>query len=46
MLAPELAKKFYTLLSCKKSYREVVNATHDLMGDEKELVDAILDTSL
>jgi len=46
VLAPELAKKFYTLLSCKKSYREVVNATHDLMGDEKELVDAILDTSL
>ena len=46
VLAPELAKKFYTLLSCKKSYREVVNATHYLMGDEKELVYAILDTSL
>ena len=46
VLAPELAKKFYTLLSCKKSYREVVNATHDLMGDEKELIDVILDTSL
>lgn len=46
VLAPELAKKFYTLLRCEKSYREVVNATHDLMGDEKELIDAILDTSL
>ncbi|MDA9906840.1 lysophospholipase [Flavobacteriaceae bacterium] len=46
VLAPELAKKFYTLLSCEKSYREVVNATHDLMGDEKELIDVILDTSL
>ena len=46
VLASELVKKFYTLLSCEKSYREVVNATHDLMGDEKELIDAILDTSL
>jgi len=46
VLAPELAKRFYTLLSCEKSYREVVNATHDLMGDEKELIDAIIDTSL
>ena len=46
VLAPELAKRFYTLLSCEKSYREVVNATHDLMGDEKELIDVILDTSL
>lgn len=46
VLAAKLAKKFYTLLSCEKSYREVVNATHDLMGDEKELIDGILDTSL
>ena len=46
VLAPELAKKFYNVLPCKKNYREVVNATHDLMGDEKELIDAILDTSL
>ena len=46
VLASELVKKFYTLLSCEKSYREVVNATHDLMGDEKELIDAILNTSL
>ena len=46
ILAPELAKKFYTLLKCEKKYREVVNTKHDLMGDEKELIDAILDTSL
>ena len=46
VLAPELAKKFYNLLRCEKNYREVVNATHDLMGDEKELIDVILDTSL
>ena len=46
VLAPELAKKFYNVLPFKKNYREVVNATHDLMGDEKELIDAILDTSL
>ena len=45
VLAPELAKKFYTLLVCEKSYQEVVNKMHDLMGDEKELIDAILDTS-
>ena len=45
VLAPELAKKFYTLLKCEKSYREVVNTKHDLMGDEKELIDAILETS-
>lgn len=46
VLPPELAKKFYTLLECEKNYREVVNKMHDLMGDEKELIDAILDTSL
>ncbi len=46
VLVPELVKKFYTLLRCEKSYREVVNATHDLIGDEKELIDVIIDTSL
>ena len=46
VLAPKLAKKFYDVLSCKKNYQEVVNATHELLGDEKELIDAILDTSL
>ena len=46
VLAPELAKKFYNVLTCKKKYQEVVNATHELLGDEKELIDAILDTSL
>ena len=46
VLAPKLAKKFYSVLSCKKNYQEVVNATHELLGDEKELIDAILDTSL
>lgn len=45
VLPPELTKKFYALLRCEKSYREVVNKMHDLMGDEKELIDAILDTS-
>ena len=44
VLAPELAKKFYTILKCEKSYQEVVNKRHDLMGDEKELIDAILST--
>ena len=44
VLAPELAKKFYTILKCEKSYQEVVNKRHDLMGDEKELIDAILNT--
>ena len=46
VLASELVKKFYTLLSCEKSYQEVVNKMHDLMVDDKELIDAILDTSL
>ena len=46
VLAPKLAKKFYDVLSCKKNYQEVVNSTHELLGDEKELIDAILDTSL
>lgn len=45
VLVPEIAKKFYCLLRCEKSYQEVVNKMHDLMGDEKELIDAILDTS-
>jgi hypothetical protein len=34
------------LLKGKKSYQEVPNTTHDLMGDEKELLGAFLDTSL
>ena len=46
VLAPKLAKKFYDVLRCKKNYQEVVNSTHELLGDEKELIDAILDTSL
>ena len=46
VLEPELAKRFYTLLNCEKSYLVVPNTTHDLMGDEKELIGAVLDTSL
>ena len=40
VLDPKLAKKFYTLLNTEKSYVEIPNKTHDLMGDEKELIDA------
>ena len=39
VLEPKNAKKFYTLLIGEKSYFELPNKTHDLMGDEKELLD-------
>ncbi|MDC1534969.1 lysophospholipase, partial [Flavobacteriaceae bacterium] len=41
VLDPKLAKKFYALLNTEKSYVEIPNKTHDLMGDEKELIDAL-----
>ena len=41
VLEPKLAKRFYTLLNGKKSYLEILNKTHDLLGDEEELIDAI-----
>ena len=41
VIEPEHAKRFYTLLNGKKSYLEILNKTHDLLGDEKELIDAI-----
>ena len=41
VLEPKLAKKFYSLINSKKSYVEIPNKKHDLMGDEKELLDAL-----
>jgi esterase/lipase len=41
VLEPKLAKKFYSLINSKKSYVEMPNKKHDLMGDEKELIDAL-----
>ena len=41
ILEPKLAKKFYNLINGKKSYVEIPNKTHDLIGDEKELLDAL-----
>ena len=41
LLEPKLAKKFYSLINSKKSYVEMPNKKHDLMGDEKELIDAL-----
>ena len=41
VLDPKLAKKFYTLLNVEKSYVEIPNKTHDLIGDEKELLDSL-----
>ena len=41
VLEPKLAKKFYSLLNTEKSYHEILNKKHDLMGDEKELIDAL-----
>ena len=38
VLEPKLAKKFYSLLKGEKKYLEILNKTHDLMGDEKELL--------
>ena len=39
ILDPDLTKKFYSLLRGKKRYIEILNKTHDLIGDEKELLD-------
>ena len=44
VLEPKHAKKFYSLLKGKKRYLEILNKTHDLMGDEKELITALLDS--
>ena len=41
VLEPKLAKKFYSLLLGTKSYFELPNKTHDLIGDEKELLEAL-----
>lgn len=41
VLLPEIAKRFYCLLSCEKNYLEIPDAKHDLEGNEKELIQAI-----
>ena len=41
VLDPKLAKKFYSLLNTEKRYHEILNKKHDLMGDEKQLIDAL-----
>jgi esterase/lipase len=41
VLDPKLAKRFYSLLNTEKSYHEILNKKHDLMGDEKQLIDAL-----
>ena len=44
ILDPKLAKKFYFLLKGEKRYIEILNKTHDLMGDEKELLALLSDS--
>lgn len=41
ILDPRDAKRFYTLLKCKKEYIEIPGAKHDLVGNEEELIKAI-----
>jgi|TARA_B110000037_G_scaffold186169_1_gene216019 esterase/lipase len=41
VLEPKLARRFYNLLNGKKNYLEVLNKTHELLGDEKELIDSV-----
>ena len=41
VLEPKLAKNFYSLINSKKSYVEIPNKKHDLIGDEIELLDAL-----
>ena len=41
VLEPKLTKKFYSLLLGTKSYFELPNKTHHLIGDEKELLEAL-----
>ncbi len=42
VISPETVKKFYFLLNCKKGYFEVPNAKHDLVGNEEQLIQAII----
>ena len=44
ILDPKLAKKFYFLLKGEKRYIEILNKTHDLMGDEEELLAVLSDS--
>lgn len=43
VLDPAIAKRFFNALKCEKKYFKIPNATHDLMGDEKELIKAIIE---
>lgn len=43
VLDPEIAKKFFVALDCKKRYFEIPNGMHDLMGDEQQLLRAIIE---
>ncbi len=43
VISPETVKEFYSMLNCKKKYFELPNAKHDLMGDEEQLIQAIIE---
>lgn len=43
VLNPEIAKKFFAALKCEKKYFEVPNGMHDLTGNEKQLIQAIIE---
>lgn len=43
VLDPEIAKNFFAALNCEKKYFEVPNAKHDLIGNEKQLIQAIIE---
>lgn len=43
IISPETVKKFYSMLNCKKEYLEIPNTKHELMGDEEQLIQAIIE---
>ena len=43
VLDPEISKKFFNLLCCEKKFYDIPGAKHDLMGNEKQLLLAIIE---
>lgn len=43
VLDPAISKKFFNLLCCEKKFYEISGAKHDLAGNEKQLLRAIIE---
>lgn len=43
VLDPNISKKFFNLLHCENKFYEILGAEHDLMGNEEQLLRAIVE---